>query len=112
MKRFISLFSLAFIVNIISWLFIYFKIRPGSEIIPLHYNIFYGADSVGRGYYIYFLPAVGMLILLVNFILQKYAAKVDGKTDDFAGKTLAAVSLASAVIIFIAVAFLKSLILI
>jgi len=106
MRRFISFFWLAFAINIITCLFIYYKIRPSSEVVPLHYNIFYGPDVIGKGYYIYLLPAAGVLIALVNIIFYRYSLKVDA----FGGKTLAVVSMIAAVFIFIAVIFLKSLI--
>lgn len=108
MKRFISFFLLAFVANIITWLFIYFKIKPNSEIVPLHYNVFYGADLVGKGYYLYLLPVAGLVIIVINFVFSRYAQRL----DRFAGRTLAAVSLVCQIIIFIAVVFLKTLILV
>lgn len=108
MRRFISFFVAAFAVNIISWLFIYYKIRPSSEIVPLHYNIFYGADLVGKGYFIYLIPAAGLFIILLNAVVYRFTLRI----DRFAGKTLAIVSFAAQILIFVALAFLKSLILV
>lgn len=100
--------KLAFVANIITWLIIYFQIKPGSETIPLHYNIFYGTDLADKGYYIYFIPLIGLAILCVNYFFYKYSL---GK-DEFAGKILISVSLLVQLIILIAVLFLKSIILI
>jgi len=108
MRRFISFFGLAIAVNIISWLFVYYKIKPSAEIVPLHYNVFYGADVVGKGDFIYFIPAVGLFIILINIIFYRLALRV----DQFAGKTLSLVSIAAQILIFIALVFLKSLILV
>jgi hypothetical protein len=98
------LFWLAFIVNIITWLFIYFKIKPASEVIPLHYNIFYGADFAGKAYFIYFMPAIGLAILLVNYFFYKKSEKF----EKFAGQLLLAVSLFVQLMVLIAIFFLKS----
>jgi hypothetical protein len=96
--------TVGFLLNIVAWLIIYLKIRPTSEIVPLHYNIFYGVDYAGSGYYIYLIPLVGIIILLGNFILYR----ISKRSEDFAGKMLVAVSVIVQVFILIAVLFLKS----
>ncbi len=97
---------LALVLNIISWLVIATQIKPNAEVIPLHYNIFYGPDLVGKGYYAYIIPSVGLLVLLVNFGLYKYAIK----KEPFAAKVIVSISLVVQILILISILFLKSII--
>ena len=98
----------AFLINIITWLIIYFQIRPSDQLIPLHYNVFYGTDFVGKGYYIYIIPLVGLCILILNYLLYRHALS----REPFAARILTAVSLVVQVFILIAILFLKSVIII
>ena len=43
--------------------------------IPLHYNIYYGIDRFGPWYYIFILPALGFLFLLINIIFESIFVK-------------------------------------
>ena len=98
--------AVSLVLNIISWVVIATQIKPNSEIVPLHYNIFYGPDLVGKGYYIYFIPLVGFLTLVVNLGLYRYALS----KEPFAAKTLIVVSLVVQILILISIFFLKSII--
>jgi hypothetical protein len=57
------------VVNIGDWAFIAFFIRPVDFPIILHYNVYFGVDVIGDWWQIYFMPLIGLLILLVNAIL-------------------------------------------
>ncbi len=105
-NKVLFLLGLGFVFNIISWLIIVTQIKPTSEVLPLHYNIFYGLDQVGKGYYIYGIPLVGLVILILNYILYRYAVN----KEPFAAKTLIAVGLVAQVFILFAILFLKSII--
>ncbi len=63
--NFISL-GIALLVNIIHWVLLLFKIAPNSERILLHYNVVYGADVVDKSAYIYFIPSLALLFLILN----------------------------------------------
>jgi hypothetical protein len=65
------LWALCLIFNIITFLFIFFKIHPGSNTLALHYNILVGVEWYGKGYNLYFIPAVGLAISAVNYTLFK-----------------------------------------
>ena len=104
--KFWFLQSLALLLNIITWVIVAFKIRPGSEPIPLHYNIFYGADTVGSGHLLYEIPAIGLFIFIANFIL----ASIIKPKDRFASMLLVASTILAEALIFIAILFLKSFI--
>ncbi len=65
------LWSLCFILNIITFLFIYFKIHPTNQTLALHYNVLVGVETYGAGKSLYYIPAIGLAISLVNLMLQK-----------------------------------------
>ncbi len=99
--------GLSLLINIISWLIILTQIHPSSEILPLHYNVFYGADLSGKGYYLYLIPLAGLALLVINYILYRYTIKKEA----FIAKALISVALVIQIFILIAVSFLKSIIL-
>jgi len=43
--------------------------------IPLHYNVYLGVDRFGPLRDLFFIPAVGLLILVVNLIVQTIFSK-------------------------------------
>lgn len=64
------------VLNAFIWLIIYFKFYPlvynlpeEQSFIPLHYNIYLGVDLFGRWQEIFYLPGIGLFILLLNTIL-------------------------------------------
>ena len=67
------------ILNLALWLFLYWqlnkivKINPEMTTIPLHYNVFLGIDKIGYWYNAFYLPLIGLVILIINFILAIYA---------------------------------------
>src|SRR6478609_8601054 len=83
-KNVLFLYRLGFVINIITFLVIYLKIKPNSEIIPLHYYIFYGTDFAGKGFFIYLIPLIGLSILVVNYIFYRLALS----KEPFAAKAL------------------------
>jgi hypothetical protein len=97
---------LGLLFDIISWAIVRYKIRPGAETLPLHYNIFYGADAIGRGYELYTVPAIGLFILIVNAIF----AGLIRKRDPFAATLMLASALVAEVLVLLAIFFLRSLI--
>ncbi len=100
--------ALALLVNIITWLIIYTQIRPSSEVVPLHYGIFYGTDLIGKGYYIYLIPLAGLAILALNhYFYRKILVK-----EPLAAKSLIVIALVVQLLILLAVIFLKSIIVI
>ena len=60
------------LINIIHWVILFFKIKPGDDSILLHYNIIYGADYVDQSKYIYLIPATALVMLIVNIIFSVY----------------------------------------
>jgi hypothetical protein len=44
----------------------------GKKAVPLHYNIHVGVDSVGPWWQIFFVSALGLVMMLVNLALARY----------------------------------------
>ena len=65
------LWSLCLLINIITFLFLYFKIHPGNKTLALHYNVLVGVQWYGKGKNLYYIPGVGFAITAVNFILYR-----------------------------------------
>ncbi len=76
------LWALCLILNIITFLFIYYKIHPGDKILALHYNVLAGVEWYGTGKNLYFIPEVGLSITGINFILYR-ALKNNGAFFSF-----------------------------
>jgi len=71
--RFVPLISGLLIlaeVALISW-----RIVPmvyGQTAVPLHYNIHFGVDTVGDWWRIYTVPAVALMVLIINMSLARF----------------------------------------
>ncbi len=61
--------GLTLVLNITLWLILKKGIKPTSDLIPISYTIF-GINKWGRWYEVFILPAMGLLILLLNLILS------------------------------------------
>lgn len=65
----VSLMLVAFMVALIFW-----KIYPigvEREIIPLHYNAYFGVDLLGPWFHVFYLPAIGLVCLLANLAFAR-----------------------------------------
>lgn len=69
-NRYVQSVSLAvLLLQLLHWGFIFYKQGTNADIIPLHYNIYYGIDWLGSGYWLYLYPFLGLLIYFLNMIL-------------------------------------------
>ncbi|HPN54867.1 MAG TPA: hypothetical protein PLB52_02935 [Candidatus Moranbacteria bacterium] len=59
----------ALILNLVNWGLIAYFIRPVDFPIILHYNVYFGVDVIGDWWQVYYLPLIGLIILLANTIL-------------------------------------------
>ena len=62
-------------VNLITWVIVAGKIKPGNTGILLHYNVVYGSDLVARSWFAYLVPAIAMVLLVLNAILASFFYK-------------------------------------
>ncbi len=67
---------LNFILNVFYLGFIFFVTKGrNNDIIPLHYNIYFGIDSFGSPSKFFVLPQVSFIIFLINSFLCYYYYK-------------------------------------
>ena len=65
----ISLTLMVLTVGLIFW-----KLAPiGREldVIPLHYNVYFGVDLLGRWYRVFLLPAMGLVLFAANALFAR-----------------------------------------
>ena len=57
------------------WAWLLWNIRPQDESLFLHYNILFGVDLIGSWGQIFYIPLVGAIIFVVNFLLGWFLFK-------------------------------------
>jgi len=65
--RFLILAGISAVLNLTSWLWIYFKIPAGAFPFILHYNIYFGRDLLGDRWQLFRAPFTGLAVMAVNF---------------------------------------------
>lgn len=65
--RFGLLFS--FLLNVSIWLVLAWASQRLPDLMPLHYNIYFGIDQIGSWYQIFAMPLYGLVVLAINFFL-------------------------------------------
>lgn len=48
------------------WLYVSTAARPAENVVPLHYNIYFGIDLFAEWYKIFWIPLSGTIILIIN----------------------------------------------
>ena len=77
-KKILFLWSGSLIFIIITFLIIFFKIKPtSSATFALHYNVLFGVDTFGSGKQLYKLPLIGLIVTGVNFLIYKFITGKD-----------------------------------
>lgn len=102
-KNILFLWSLCIFINIITFLFIYYKIHPGNKTLALHYNVLVGVQWYGKGINLYFIPAIGFLYTLINFFLYRTFKK----SNEFLPLIAIFITLFSQIILLSAAVFLS-----
>ena len=85
------------VMNIATWSWFAWNIRPTEDQIFLHYNILFGVNLIGAWYKIYNLPLLGLFILLINTGI----GWVFFKNDRFVSIVFSSIALICQLIIFI-----------
>jgi len=69
--RFIKInFFFSILANFGLWLVLAWWIRSFPELMPLHYNIYFGIDLFGPWYEILISPLLGLIFFLINFFIS------------------------------------------
>jgi hypothetical protein len=64
--------GLSFLINIIHWCLLYYKIKFEKGTILIHYNVIYGPDFIEKARFTYTIPLVALLFLIFNIGLSIY----------------------------------------
>ncbi|MBD3248312.1 hypothetical protein GF382_03415 [Candidatus Falkowbacteria bacterium] len=60
----------ALLTNILTWVFTFlFRNQLSQDLIILHFNVDFGVDLIGNADQIFFMPILGLVIIVVNFFL-------------------------------------------
>lgn len=62
----------AIVANLADWLLLRIFLRPVTDTVIIHYNVYFGVDMSGDPRDAYVLPLIGLAILSVNFLLSAY----------------------------------------
>lgn len=67
---------LSLLANALAWtLTIMFKGRLSQDLIILHFNVDFGVDMIGSSGLILIMPAIGLAVILVNFMVLLFFLK-------------------------------------
>lgn len=78
-------FAVSLLANVLIWLWLYFFIKPAGDSVPLHYNIYFGIDEIGKGIKLYLQPLFGLIIILINILLASFVFKTNKKIVYYLG---------------------------
>ena len=71
-RLFLINFILSLVVNIIMWGLLLASFWMAKEYIITQYNIYFGISSLDPWYHILLLPALGLLVIIINTLLSFY----------------------------------------
>ena len=63
---------LAILADLALWIFIWFVVQHTDRPIILHYNVYFGVDSIGNWRNVFLMPAISTLILVANIVLSRF----------------------------------------
>ena len=101
--KILFLWLACFTLNIITLLFVHYKINASGPTLALHYNVIFGVDWYGAGRNLYTIPLVGFLVTIVNLFLYRGLKN----QQMFLGFLCGLVSLFTQIILLTAVIFLS-----
>ncbi len=99
--RWSAILTIALLV--FAWIVPSWRLAPIVEpeaVIPLHYNIYFGVDFVGKWWWVYFLPAFGTVVFIINAILAARERKGSKVFSDMLSITYSVVALFVTVAMF------------
>jgi len=62
----------ALVINLVNWAILAIFVRDVDFQIILHYNVYFGVDQTGDWKLSFFLPAIGLVLFLVNLVLSRF----------------------------------------
>lgn len=71
-------FVFIILINLFLWWGAYFMYsRIGQDVAILHYNVDFGVDLIGHKKYLFLLPLLGLIFILINKIMLLFLIKKD-----------------------------------
>lgn len=65
------------ILNIFFWIYSFLIYQKATDIVPLHYNIYFGIDLYSKKIFLFTPAFVGLLILIINiYTMEKVKEKI------------------------------------
>lgn len=61
--------AVALLLNLVTWAYLGWFIRPTEELLILHYTIDFGIDFLGRWLSVFAVPLIGLLFGVVNAVI-------------------------------------------
>lgn len=58
------------LLNLGLWLFLILRLEPSEYPVPLHFNIYFGVDVIDSWKHAFFIPVIGISIIIINLILS------------------------------------------
>lgn len=91
------------IVNVFSWVLVFWKIPYTPDTVILHYNIYFGIDLSGPWWRVCVLPAFGVAAILIHrFLLRPYdSVHASMRSVSFAVLTLVQLLILLAILLII-----------
>ncbi|MFA5047775.1 MAG: hypothetical protein WC516_01900 [Patescibacteria group bacterium] len=68
-RLFLTNFIFTLVINIIMWVLLLYRFLLAKEYIITQYNIYFGISSLDPWYHILLLPALGLLVIIINALL-------------------------------------------
>jgi hypothetical protein len=59
------------VLNLLIWLYTFWQYQISTDLIPLHYTIYFGIDLIDYKTKLFFYPLLGIIIISVNTILAR-----------------------------------------
>lgn len=66
---------ITFLLNLFLWFLIFFNYKNLKEITILHYSVLTGVDRLDKKIYLFEMPLVALIILIINLILMFFQKK-------------------------------------
>jgi hypothetical protein len=63
---------LAFLANVGIWIALRWIVGPTDQLIILHYNVYFGVDSIGDWRSVFLMPALAGGLMIVNLFLSRF----------------------------------------
>ncbi len=85
-------------LQVAQWAYDIWQVRPQETPVFLHYNIYFGVDLIGPWYQFFLMPAIGLVIAVVNVLL----ARIVFRRQKIFGYIILGITLVYQVLIFLA----------